>query len=143
MGAPTINLDYPELSGFIDPLSGYVAARRELLRRLPFPVGSGVDASLLLDAARQTGLDTMAQAALPPMKPRASSTEDSYAILAAMLARTTSESADTTPGPLALPAMDGSGFDSRSVAVEERPPLREIMAASPPGERLSGTKTGN
>lgn len=140
VGAPTINLYYPELSGFIDPLSGYVAARRELLRRLPFPVGSGVDASLLLDAARQTGLDTMAQAALSPMKPRASSTEDSYAILAAMLARTTSESADTTPGPLALPAMDGSGFDSRSVAVEERPPLREIMAASPPGERLSGTK---
>lgn len=140
VGAPVINLHYPELSGFVDPLCGYAAARRELLRRLPFPVGSGVDASLLLDAARETGPDAIAQAALPPVSPHASSTEDSYAILAAMLARTTGEPADTTPGPLAIPAADGSGFDSRDVAVEERPPLREVMADSPHGELLSDTR---
>lgn len=139
VGAPMINLHHPELSGFVDPLSGCIAARSELLRRLSFPVGAGVDASLLLDAARVTGPDAMGQAALPPVSPRASSAEDAYAILAAMLARAAVEPLNATPGPLTIPAADGSGFDSSSVAVEERPPLREIMT-SPPRERLSGAE---
>lgn len=141
VGTPMINLHRPELSGFVDPLSGYVAARRELLHRLPFPVGAGIDASLLLDAARDAGPAALSQAALPPANLQASLLEDSYAILAAMLSRTTVAPADATPGPLAIPATDGSGFDSRSVAVEERPPLKEILAASTTGERLYGTKS--
>lgn len=139
VGTPMINLHSPELSGFVDPLSGCVAARRELLRRLPFPVGPGVDASLLLDAARKTSPDAMAQAALQAVITRPS-TEASYAILAAMLARTVSEPAGATPGPLALPAIDGSGFDPRNVAVEERPPLREILPGSRRREHLPGDK---
>ncbi|HVE29707.1 MAG TPA: glucosyl-3-phosphoglycerate synthase, partial [Mycobacteriales bacterium] len=34
---PMINLHWPELAGFVQPLSGEYAARRELLEQLPFP----------------------------------------------------------------------------------------------------------
>ena len=43
------------------PLAGEVAARRELLERLPFATGYGVDVALLLDAYAAVGLDGLAQ----------------------------------------------------------------------------------
>ena len=58
---PLLNLHVPELAGFLQPLAGEVAARRELLERLPFPVGYGVEIAMLIDALRAVGLDRMAQ----------------------------------------------------------------------------------
>jgi glucosyl-3-phosphoglycerate synthase len=43
------------------PLAGEVAARRDLLERLPFVTGYGVDVALLLDAYLEAGLDALAQ----------------------------------------------------------------------------------
>ena len=58
---PLLNLFYPELAAVEQPLAGEIAARRELLERLPFVTGYGVDVALLLDAHREAGLDAIAQ----------------------------------------------------------------------------------
>src|SRR5205823_973819 len=58
---PLINLFYPDLAAVEQPLAGEIAARRELLGRLPFVTGYGVDIALLLDAHQLVGLDGLAQ----------------------------------------------------------------------------------
>jgi glucosyl-3-phosphoglycerate synthase len=58
---PLLNTFYPELSSIQQPLAGEVAARRELLQRLPFVTGYGVDIALLLDVYRTIGIDGIAQ----------------------------------------------------------------------------------
>jgi glucosyl-3-phosphoglycerate synthase len=61
LARPALELFYPELAGVRQPLAGEVAARRELLERLPFATGYGVETAMLIDAWRAVGLDGMAQ----------------------------------------------------------------------------------
>ena len=49
---PLLNMFYPDLAAIEQPLAGEIAARRELIERLPFVSGYGVDIALLLDAYR-------------------------------------------------------------------------------------------
>jgi glucosyl-3-phosphoglycerate synthase len=58
---PLLNLHWPQLAGFVQPLGGEYAARRSLLERLPFPTGYGVEIGLLVDALGEVGLDGLAQ----------------------------------------------------------------------------------
>ncbi|MFD6115608.1 glucosyl-3-phosphoglycerate synthase [Streptomyces yangpuensis] len=58
---PLLNLHWPQLAGFVQPLGGEYAVRRTLLERLPFPVGYGVELGLLVDALHTVGLDALAQ----------------------------------------------------------------------------------
>lgn len=135
LARPLINLHAPELSGFTDPLSGSFAARRSLLETLPFPVGPGAYVSLLLDAAKSSGVDTLAQTALLTPPPGSTATgspetgEAAYAVLVAVTARASGDGRleEISPGPFVLPK--GSGFETRRVAVEERPPLGSLKSA--------------
>ena len=43
------------------PLAGEVAARRELLERLPFATGYGVEIAMLIDVWREVGVEGIAQ----------------------------------------------------------------------------------
>lgn len=61
---PLINLFYPELSGLLQPLSGEYAARREVLERLPFFTGYGVETGHLIDILENFGLNRIAQSDL-------------------------------------------------------------------------------
>ena len=61
MARPALALFYPELAGVRQPLAGEVAARRELLTRLPFTTGYGVEIAMLIDAWEAVGLDGIAQ----------------------------------------------------------------------------------
>jgi glucosyl-3-phosphoglycerate synthase len=61
MARPLISAFWPDLGGVLQPLAGEYAARADLLRRLPFRCGYGVDLGLLLDAYRVIGLDGIAQ----------------------------------------------------------------------------------
>jgi glucosyl-3-phosphoglycerate synthase len=61
MARPLIAAFWPELSGVLQPLSGEYAARRNLLERLPFRCGYGVDIALLIDAWNEVGLECIAQ----------------------------------------------------------------------------------
>jgi glucosyl-3-phosphoglycerate synthase len=58
---PFFNLLFPELTGIAQPLSGEYAGRRELLERLPFFTGYGVEAGHLIDILRIFGIDVIGQ----------------------------------------------------------------------------------
>lgn len=64
LARPLINLFFPELSGIVQPLAGEYAGRRCALERLPFFVGYGVEAGLLVDLLQQCGLQAIAQSNL-------------------------------------------------------------------------------
>lgn len=54
----------PELLAFDQPLAGEVAARRELLERIPFCCGYGVEIAMLIEIWNQVGIEGMAQVEL-------------------------------------------------------------------------------
>ncbi|HLC92130.1 MAG TPA: glucosyl-3-phosphoglycerate synthase [archaeon] len=58
---PLYNLYFPNLSGFIQPLSGEYAGRREVLEQIPFFTSYAVEMGMLIDIERKFGLDAMAQ----------------------------------------------------------------------------------
>ena len=58
---PLFSLFFPELTQIIQPLSGEYAAYRELLEKIPFPIGYGVETSMILDIYEKWGLDVVAQ----------------------------------------------------------------------------------
>ena len=58
---PLINLFYPELSGFIQPLAGEYAGRRSILEQMPFFTGYAVEIGHLIDIAERAGLDGLGQ----------------------------------------------------------------------------------
>ena len=58
---PALALFYPELAGVRQPLAGEVAARRELLERVPFATGYGVEIAMVIDVWQAVGLEGMAQ----------------------------------------------------------------------------------
>jgi glucosyl-3-phosphoglycerate synthase len=61
LARPALQLFYPELAAVRQPLAGEVAARRELLARIPFATGYGVEVAMLIDVWRGIGLDGIAQ----------------------------------------------------------------------------------
>ncbi|MCF6174906.1 MAG: glucosyl-3-phosphoglycerate synthase [Victivallaceae bacterium] len=58
---PLFSQFYPELTGIIQPLSGEYAGYRDILEKIPFPIGYGVETSMLIDIYERWGLDVMAQ----------------------------------------------------------------------------------
>lgn len=58
---PALALFYPQLAGVRQPLAGEVAAQRELLERLPFATGYGVEIGMLIDVWRELGGEGVAQ----------------------------------------------------------------------------------
>ncbi|MER6500243.1 glucosyl-3-phosphoglycerate synthase [Streptomyces sp. NPDC001455] len=127
---PLLNLHWPRLAGFVQPLGGEYAARRSLLEQLPFPVGYGVELGLLVDALHTVGLDALAQVDVGVRRHRH---QDGQALgrMAATIYRTAQ--LRLSRGHLVRPALTQfergeHGFVPRTHAVdtEERPPMREI-----------------
>ncbi|MFI9625040.1 glucosyl-3-phosphoglycerate synthase [Streptomyces sp. NPDC052042] len=127
---PLLNLHWPRLAGFVQPLGGEYAARRSLLEQLPFPVGYGVELGLLVDALHTVGLDALAQVDVGVRKHRH---QDGQALgrMAAAIYRTAQ--LRLSRGHLVRPSLTQfergeDGFVPRTHAVdtEERPPMREI-----------------
>lgn len=125
---PLLNRFFPELAGFHQPLAGEMAARRDLLERLPFACGYAVDIALLIDAWRDVGLDGLAQVDLDVRQNRHQPLGDLGPMAAAVLSAVTSRleadgrlRASADAGFLA-PA-PGGGFDQRGVPFLERPPV--------------------
>ncbi|MEU5545386.1 glucosyl-3-phosphoglycerate synthase [Streptomyces sioyaensis] len=127
---PLLNLHWPQLAGFVQPLGGEYAARRSLLERLPFPVGYGVELGLLVDALHTVGLDALAQVDVGVRKHRH---QDGQALgrMAAAIYRTAQ--LRLTRGHLVRPRLTQfdrgeQGFIPRTTDVdtEERPPMTEI-----------------
>ncbi|MCL7380239.1 glucosyl-3-phosphoglycerate synthase [Streptomyces sp. 35G-GA-8] len=127
---PLLNLHWPRLAGFVQPLGGEYAARRSLLERLPFPVGYGVELGLLVDALHTAGLDALGQV---DVGVRIHRHQDERALgrMAAAIYRTAQlrlSRAHLVRPELTQFERGESGFVPRTHAVdtEERPPVREI-----------------
>ncbi|WP_405442147.1 glucosyl-3-phosphoglycerate synthase [Streptomyces niveus] len=127
---PLLNLHWPLLAGFVQPLGGEYAVRRSLLERLPFPVGYGVELGLLVDALHTVGLDALGQVDVGVRRHRH---QDGQALgrMAAAIYRTAQ--LRLSRGHLVRPVLTQfergeGGFEPRTHAVdtEERPPMREI-----------------
>jgi len=58
---PLFSLFFPELTQIIQPLSGEYAGYRSLLENISFPIGYGVETSLIMDIYEKWGLDVIAQ----------------------------------------------------------------------------------
>ena len=131
---PLLNLFYPELGAVRQPLAGEIAARRELLVRMPFVTGYGVDIALLLDAYQLAGLDALAQVDLDVRQNDHQPLRDlgpmAYAVLQAVAARL--ERDDRLRGPLPATFL-AAGADGPQLVVSdavERPPLADLRAAA-------------
>jgi glucosyl-3-phosphoglycerate synthase len=72
---PLLNLFWPDLAGFVQPLAGEFAGRREVLERVPFVSGYGVEIAMLVDLLDLVGLDALAQVDLGERAHRNQSTE--------------------------------------------------------------------
>lgn len=58
---PLFSLFFPELTQILQPLSGEYAGYRELFEKIPFPIGYGIETSIILDTYEKWGLDVIAQ----------------------------------------------------------------------------------
>jgi glucosyl-3-phosphoglycerate synthase len=117
---PLLAAFYPELAAIRQPLAGEFAARRELLERMAFCTGYGVEMGLLLDVYAELGLGAIAQVDLDSRQNRHRPLEElapmSAAVLAVVASRLRRE------GRLA----GGAGrFDGH---LAERPPLADLRA---------------
>lgn len=127
---PLLNLHWPLLAGFVQPLGGEYAVRRSLLEQLPFPVGYGVELGLLVDALHTVGLDALGQVDVGVRKHRH---QDGRALgrMAAAIYRTAQ--LRLSRGHLVRPEITQfergeHGFEPRTYPVdaEERPPMARI-----------------
>jgi glucosyl-3-phosphoglycerate synthase len=58
---PLFSLFYPELTQLLQPLSGEYAGYREVFEQIAFPIGYGIETSMILDIYQKWGLDVIAQ----------------------------------------------------------------------------------
>jgi glucosyl-3-phosphoglycerate synthase len=129
MARPLLNLFYPELAGFRQPLAGELAATRELLLRLPFATGYAVEIAMLIDAWREVGLDALAQVDIEMRQnrhqPLAELTPMAYAVLRAVCTRLEREGRlnELEESELLLPK---ETLEQREIPLIERPPLLNL-----------------
>ena len=125
MARPALALFYPQLAQIRQPLAGEVAARRELLERLPFATGYGVEIAMLIDAWRTVGIEGIAQVDLEQHHNRhqtLSALSPMALTVLATIARRLEQEGRLTP--------DGA---AAALAPPERPPLASLAELSGSG----------
>ena len=142
---PLLNLFFPELAGFVQPLAGEYAGRRRTLERIPFVSGYGVEIGMLIDLVDLVGLDALAQVDLGERKHRHQGTEAlgrmATQILVTAWSRMYRRGLTTEPMPPstlltqfrrggqdALPNLDRQ-IAVTDIVVTERPPLASVKSA--------------
>lgn len=132
---PLLNRFFPELAGFLQPLAGEIAARRELLESVPFACGYAVEISMLIDVWRRVGRDGLAQVDLDVRQnqhqPLADLTVMAAAVMSGVL-RKLEDDGRLMPSPdpgFHAPAA-GGGFERRDVPFMERPPARSLRRSA-------------
>jgi len=133
---PLFSLFYPELTQLFQPLSGEYAVRRDVLEKIPFPIGYGVETSHILDVYLRWGLSAFAQCDLDQRVHRNQSTtalgKMSFGILQSFLNRLkrhgkVGQIADISNLYRSLQAT-GSEYEeiTTEIVEEERPPMIDI-----------------
>ena len=133
---PLLNRFYPDLAQVRQPLAGEIAARRDLLMRLPFCCGYAVDIALLIDAWSAAGSDAIVQVDLDARQnrhqPLAELGPMAASVLAGVTTRLVRDGRLIDPGASGFlaPAAQGD-FDARDAAFVERPPMADYAARAP------------
>nr|WP_307847092.1 glucosyl-3-phosphoglycerate synthase [Micromonospora sp. D93] len=147
MARPLLNLFWPELAGFVQPLAGEYAGRRDVLAQVPFVSGYGVETAMMIDLLDLVGLDALAQVDLGERKHRHQDTAALGRMSAQIMLTAWSRLQRrgwATPGLApealltqfrrggsdALPNLDREIVVS-DVSIEERPPLAELRHRVP------------
>lgn len=135
---PLFSLFFPELTALIQPLSGEFAVRREVLERIPFPIGYGVETAHILDVYNTWGLQAFAQCDLDQRIHRNQSTDAlgkmSFGILQTFLNRVKSYGmVDRLPELSTIYRQfqaEGNRYEqlTREIVEDERPPMITIPA---------------
>jgi glucosyl-3-phosphoglycerate synthase len=116
---PLLRRFWPELAELHQPLAGEMAARRDLLSRIPFSVGYAVETAMLLDVYRLVGPGRIAQADLDVRQNDHKTLEElapmADEVLAAAMVRLEREGR--------LKRGDGE-------APDERPPMAHVLRAA-------------
>jgi glucosyl-3-phosphoglycerate synthase len=129
---PLFALFFPELCGFGQPLAGEVAARRDLLRAVPFCTGYAVETAMMIDVLRFAGLGAMAQVDLGTRLNRSQRLlalgAMSYAVARAVLMRVDGGVGALDPETYVHAACTPAGvqLEERRVQVLERPPMADV-----------------
>jgi glucosyl-3-phosphoglycerate synthase len=152
MAKPLLNLFYPELAGFVQPLAGEFAARRELLAKVPFFTGYGVEIGMMIDVFEQVGLPAMAQVDLGTRQNRHQSLA-SLSRMSSVVLRTVAARQGLAPrldeGPdegmqrlwdlhqpdtylHAVATADGLRLDEHLNELVERPPMASVTDGTTP-----------
>ncbi len=122
---PLLSTWFPELAEIVQPIGGEYASRREIVERVPFAGGYGVDIGLLIDIVKGWGIDAVAQVDLGVRnhrnRPLHQLGPQALAVLAAALRRAGIDVPDTP----VLRKPDGL---SVSIDVSDRPPLVHVPA---------------
>lgn len=128
---PLINMYFPMLAGFVQPLAGEVAGRRSLLEALPMPGGYGVEIAMLIDVFTEAGLDALAEVDLGRREdlnqPLRNLPAMAYTVATAILSRAGVEIPRRAGGlMLAWPEKT----EWREVDTSERPPVESLDRTS-------------
>ncbi len=119
LARPALALFYPELAAVRQPLAGEVAARRELLTKLRFTTGYGVEMAMLLDVWSFLGGEGVAQVDLEVHRnnhqPLSALAPMAATVLATIATRLRREGRLT-------------GVELPEGEIVERPPLAEVLA---------------
>jgi glucosyl-3-phosphoglycerate synthase len=115
---PLLSRFFPDLRRVLQPLAGEIAARRELLERLPFATGYAVETAMLIDAWREAGLDALAQVDLDVRQNRHQALSElgpmADAVLAAVISR-----------------LEPGAWTEAGTPLLERPPMSSVLRPEP------------
>jgi hypothetical protein len=121
---PLLNLHFPALTGFAQPLAGEIAIRRELFARMAVPVGYGVEIAMMIDALEMVGLDALAEVDLGTRQNRHQRLRDlslmAAEVMVAVERRIGAAPRPDSPSFRPRPRVDAEVWRLRC---EERPPL--------------------
>jgi len=133
---PLLNLHFPALAGFVQPLAGEIAIERELFRRLSVPVGYGVEIAMLIDCLRLAGRDSLAQVDLGSRQNRHQTLRALSAMaVEVMVAVERRTGAALRPGTAGFrPRPEAGAADEKwRLRCDERPPLAAAPVSGRPG----------
>jgi glucosyl-3-phosphoglycerate synthase len=150
---PALNLLFPELAGFVQPLAGEFGGTRELMYSVPFFSGYAVEVGMLIDVLDACGLQAMAQVDLGMRKNKhqdlGNLSRMGYAVLRAVLTRAMqrklgiaadlsgAEWTQSEAGAYlhAVSAGRGVQLDEYSELLIERPPMQIALRDRPLHDR--------
>lgn len=128
---PIISTLFPHLAAVVQPLGGEYAGRRDVLERVPFVEGWGVELGLLVDVVAEFGASALAQVDLGVRRHRHRALEElapqAMAILVTALRKAGIERDDEW-GKNLVRGVDGHRLERVEVEIRERPPMIEVPA---------------